>query len=163
MFAGKYKLDNLVAIVDYDKWCIDGPTNDVMPIEPLRAKWEAFGWSVTEIDGHNMRQIVDTLNLLTASTGTTSLNALSRTPSKVEASNCGRPCAATTRGGRLPRLELTKEGPNMATFNQHIEIWRAGVSGLRPGDHLSSGEGLPHRASPHRHGLSRNLLLDGAS
>lgn len=69
MFAGKYKLDNLIAIVDYNKWCIDGPTDDVMPIEPLRAKWEAFGWSVLEIDGHNMRQIVDTLDLVARAYG----------------------------------------------------------------------------------------------
>jgi transketolase len=64
MLASKYKLDNLIAIVDYNKWCIDGPTNDIMPIEPLKAKWEAFGWSVIEIDGHNMRQILDTLDLV---------------------------------------------------------------------------------------------------
>jgi transketolase len=63
MFAHKFKLDNLVAIIDYNKWCLDGPTNDVMPIEPLADKWRAFGWWVTEIDGHDMRQILDTLDL----------------------------------------------------------------------------------------------------
>lgn len=63
MFAAKYKLDNLIAIVDYNKWCLDGPTNDVMPIEPLADKWRAFGWWVHEIDGHDMRQIVDVLDL----------------------------------------------------------------------------------------------------
>lgn len=63
MFANKFKLDNLVAIIDYNKWCLDGPTNDVMPIEPLAEKWKAFGWWVTEIDGHDMRQIVDALDL----------------------------------------------------------------------------------------------------
>jgi len=64
MFATKFRLDNLVAIVDYNKWSLDGPTNDILPIEPLRAKWEDFGWVVREIDGHDMRQIVDTLDLV---------------------------------------------------------------------------------------------------
>jgi transketolase len=64
MFAGKYKLDSLIAIVDYNKWCIDGPTDDIMPVEPLKEKWEAFGWSVVEIDGHNMREILDVLDLV---------------------------------------------------------------------------------------------------
>ncbi|MHB0979919.1 MAG: transketolase [Thermoleophilia bacterium] len=63
MFANKYKLDNLIAIVDYNKWSLDGPTNEIMPIEPLMDKWKAFGWWVTEIDGHDMRQILDVLDL----------------------------------------------------------------------------------------------------
>src|SRR5512137_2936192 len=45
MFATKFKLDNLIAIVDYNKWSLDGPTNDIMPIEPLVDKWRAFGWT----------------------------------------------------------------------------------------------------------------------
>ncbi len=63
MFAAKYKLDNLIAIVDYNKFSLDGPTNEVMNLEPLIDKWKAFGWWVTEIDGHDLRQIVDTLDL----------------------------------------------------------------------------------------------------
>lgn len=63
MFAAKYRLDNLVAIVDYNKWCLSGPTNDIMPIEPLVDKWKAFGWWVIEIDGHDLRQICDALDL----------------------------------------------------------------------------------------------------
>jgi transketolase len=63
LFAAKFKLDNLIAIVDYNKWCLDGPTNDVMPVEPLAEKWRAFGWWVEEIDGHDMRQILDVLDL----------------------------------------------------------------------------------------------------
>jgi transketolase len=59
MFAAKYKLDNLTAIMDRNNIQIDGYTEDVMPLENLRAKYEAFGWYVVEIDGHNMRQIVD--------------------------------------------------------------------------------------------------------
>ena len=63
MFAAKYKLDNLIAIVDYNKFSLDGPTNEIMNLEPFVEKWKAFGWWVTEIDGHDMRQIVDALDL----------------------------------------------------------------------------------------------------
>lgn len=63
MFATKYKLDNLIAIVDYNKYCIDGPTTEILPIEPFVDKWKAFGWWVTEIDGHDLRQLVEVLDL----------------------------------------------------------------------------------------------------
>lgn len=57
MFAGKYKLGQLVAIVDRNNIQIDGSTEDVMPLEDLRGKWESFGWHVQEIDGHDIRSI----------------------------------------------------------------------------------------------------------
>jgi len=63
MFAGKYKLDNLINIVDYNKFCIDGPTETIMPLAPLDQKFRDFGWWVKEIDGHNLAEIVDTLDL----------------------------------------------------------------------------------------------------
>jgi transketolase len=63
MFAGKYKLDNLITIVDYNKFSLDGPTNEILPIEPLSEKWKSFGWWVKEIDGHDMQEIVSTLDL----------------------------------------------------------------------------------------------------
>lgn len=59
MFAGKYKLGQLVAFVDRNNIQIDGTTEDVMPLEDLRGKWESFGWHVLEIDGHNMESIID--------------------------------------------------------------------------------------------------------
>lgn len=59
MFAAKYKLANLTAITDRNNIQIDGNTEDIMPLENLRAKWEAFGWHVLEIDGHNMQDIID--------------------------------------------------------------------------------------------------------
>lgn len=58
MLAGKEKLQNLTAIVDRNNIQIDGFTEDVMPVSPLRDKWESFGWHVQEIDGHNMEAIV---------------------------------------------------------------------------------------------------------
>ncbi|MDQ3076766.1 MAG: transketolase [bacterium] len=57
MLAGKEKLHNLIAIVDRNNIQIDGFTEDVMPMESLREKWEAFNWHVLEIDGHNFDEI----------------------------------------------------------------------------------------------------------
>ncbi len=57
MFAGKNRLHNLIAIVDRNNIQIDGNTEDIMPLEPLRQKWEAFNWHVQEVDGHNIEQI----------------------------------------------------------------------------------------------------------
>jgi len=62
MMASKYRLGNLTVIVDFNKVQLDGPVNEIMPIQPLTEKWKAFGWYVTEIDGHNMREILDTLD-----------------------------------------------------------------------------------------------------
>jgi transketolase len=62
MCASHYKLANLTAIVDKNDLQIDGPTKEVMCLEPLLAKWQAFGWHTIEIDGHNMSQILKALN-----------------------------------------------------------------------------------------------------
>lgn len=62
MFAAKYKLANLIAITDRNNIQIDGPTEHVMPLEDLRAKWEAFGWHVLEINGHNFDEIINACN-----------------------------------------------------------------------------------------------------
>ena len=59
MMAGKEKLNNLTAIVDRNNIQIDGFTESVMPLEPLADKWRAFNWHVIEVDGHNMRHIID--------------------------------------------------------------------------------------------------------
>jgi transketolase len=57
MLAGKEKLQNLTVIVDRNNIQIDGFTEDVMPLNPLADKWRAFNWHVTEVDGHNFRDI----------------------------------------------------------------------------------------------------------
>ena len=62
MFAGKNKLNNLTAVVDRNNIQIDGFTEDVMPLDSLREKYESFNWHVLEIDGHNIPQIVDAVN-----------------------------------------------------------------------------------------------------
>lgn len=54
MFAAFHKVDNLVAIVDYNKIQLDGFVKDVMELEPFAAKWQGFGWHVIELDGHDI-------------------------------------------------------------------------------------------------------------
>lgn len=62
MLAPKYELDNLTVIIDRNNIQIDGYTEDVMPLDYLRAKYEAFNWHVQEVDGHNIRSFIDTVN-----------------------------------------------------------------------------------------------------
>jgi transketolase len=59
MLAGKLKLDNLTAIVDRNNIQIDGMTEDIMPLESLKAKYEAFNWHVLEINGHDFHEIIN--------------------------------------------------------------------------------------------------------
>lgn len=59
MFAGNNRLSNITAVIDRNNIQINGMTENVMPLEPLRAKWEAFNWHVLEVDGHNMEAFVD--------------------------------------------------------------------------------------------------------
>ena len=61
MFAGKLKLHNLTCVVDRNNIQIDGNTENIMPLEPLRKKYEAFNWNVIEVDGHNIAQFVDAI------------------------------------------------------------------------------------------------------
>lgn len=66
MLAGKLKMDNLMQIMDRNNIQIDGFTEDVMPLESLKAKYEAFGWHVIDVDGHNIEQIIDAINMAKA-------------------------------------------------------------------------------------------------
>jgi transketolase len=68
MFAAKYNLHNLTAITDRNNIQIDGLTENIMPLESLKAKWEAFGWHVIEIDGHNFEDIKDAVGMAKAIT-----------------------------------------------------------------------------------------------
>ncbi len=61
MLAGKERLHNLIAIIDRNSIQIDGYTEDVMPLEPLREKFEAWNFDVQEVDGHNMRMVADAI------------------------------------------------------------------------------------------------------
>ncbi|HKG29815.1 MAG TPA: ribulose-phosphate 3-epimerase [Nitrososphaeraceae archaeon] len=62
MAAPKFRLDNLVAILDRNRIQQDGFTEDIMPLDPMRDKWTSFNWNVIEIDGHKVEQIIDALN-----------------------------------------------------------------------------------------------------
>jgi transketolase len=68
MFAGKNKLSQLIAFIDRNNIQIDGNTEDIMPLEDLRGKWESFGWHVLEIDGHNIESIIDAASMARAIT-----------------------------------------------------------------------------------------------
>ena len=62
MWAGAQKSDKLEGILDYHKKQIDGPTDEVMNLGDMRAKYESFGWKVIELNGNDMQQVVDALN-----------------------------------------------------------------------------------------------------
>ena len=61
-FAAKYRLANLVAVVDRNRLCVDGPTDDVLPLEPLAARWESFGWEALTVDGHDLSALIEVLD-----------------------------------------------------------------------------------------------------
>ena len=63
MYAAANKVDNLIAAVDYNGKQIDGPTDDILNLGDLRAKWEAFGWKVLEAKGNDMESILDTMGM----------------------------------------------------------------------------------------------------
>ncbi|HUC78853.1 MAG TPA: transketolase [Candidatus Saccharimonadales bacterium] len=62
MLANKYKLGNIIAILDRNNIQIDGTTEDVMPLENVVARWQGFGWKVLETDGNNIEEVINTLN-----------------------------------------------------------------------------------------------------
>lgn len=66
MLAGKYRLGNITAIVDRNNIQIDGLTDNVMPLEDLKQKWESFGWYVMEIDGNNIEAVIDACTMAKA-------------------------------------------------------------------------------------------------
>ncbi len=69
MFAAHHKIDNLISTVDFNGQQIDGPTTDVMNLGSLRAKFEAFGWEVMDMDGNNMADVLTVMAAAKAATG----------------------------------------------------------------------------------------------
>lgn len=61
LFAAANKLTNVVAMVDYNKWQATGRSDEVLALQPLREKWAAFGWDAVELDGHDMKALVNFL------------------------------------------------------------------------------------------------------
>jgi transketolase len=62
MAAAKFRVSSLTAILDYNDVQLDGAVHDIMPLEPLIDKWRAFNWAVLEINGHNLRQVLEALD-----------------------------------------------------------------------------------------------------
>ena len=109
MFAGKYKLSQLIAFVDRNNIQIDGTTDDVMPLEDLRGKWESFGWHVQEIDGHNMEQILAAIDA-----------------AKLETERPSMILAHTVKGKGIPYMEKDnawhKKVPTDAEWREAMEL-----------------------------------------
>jgi transketolase len=66
MAAGEHQPNNLIAIVDYNKFQLDGAIEDIMGLEPFAAKWESFGWRTREIDGHDIEAVLEALSWATS-------------------------------------------------------------------------------------------------
>jgi len=62
MVAAKYRLSGLIAIVDQNGVQLDGPVHEILPLEPFADKWRSFGWAVLEVNGHDVRQVLDALD-----------------------------------------------------------------------------------------------------
>lgn len=60
--AAKFRLHNLIAIIDRNRYSVDGLVEDVMPMEPIAAKWQAFGWDVAAVDGHDTEALLTALD-----------------------------------------------------------------------------------------------------
>ena len=61
LFGAAQRLERVAAIIDYNKWQATGRSNEIMALAPLREKWEAFGWSACEVDGHDLKALVQVL------------------------------------------------------------------------------------------------------
>ncbi|MFP4686658.1 MAG: transketolase [bacterium] len=61
MFASHHKLSNLTAIIDYNKFQLDGPVDNILDLEPFEEKWQSFSWKTIRIDGHDIEEVVEAL------------------------------------------------------------------------------------------------------
>lgn len=61
LFAAAQKVNNLCIIIDFNKWQATGRSREIMALDPLRLKWQAFGWNAHEVDGHHFSELLDTL------------------------------------------------------------------------------------------------------
>jgi transketolase len=103
-FASHYKLDNLIVIIDRNGLCADGTVKEVMDVEPLKEKWEAFGWTVKEVDGHNIKELMDTFK---------SIPSVQGKPTIV--------IANTVKGKGASFMENKYEWHNMVPSNEQFE------------------------------------------
>lgn len=108
MSAGHYKLDNLVAVIDRNGMNIDGPTEEVMALEPLEQKWQAFGWAARTVDGHDIPALIQAMRAAPFEAGK---------PSVV--------IARTVKGKGIDFMENRKEWHHRAPDpKQTVEVFR---------------------------------------
>jgi transketolase len=103
MLAPKRGIDNLVAILDYNKMCLTSPIQEVISLEPIADKWKAFGWHVLEVNGHSISELYEAL---------------------IEAkSTKGKPTfivAHTIKGKGMPAIENTAASHAFGTFTSEM-------------------------------------------
>ncbi len=105
MFASHQKLDNLIVFIDRNKLQIDGSTEEIVSIEPLVSKWKAFGWNVKEIDGHDIEEIVHSVEALEETHGMPSVLI-----------------AHTTKGKGVPFMEGSLAFHGKAADDEQLKI-----------------------------------------
>jgi transketolase len=122
MFAGRNRLANLTAVIDRNNIQINGMTEDVMPLEPLRDKYESFGWHTLEINGHNMEEIVDAVE---------TAKAVTEKPTVI--------IARTIPGKGVPEIEYDfrwhGKPPTKAEAEQFLIALRSLGGQVHPSDH----------------------------
>lgn len=97
LVAAHHQLDNLTVVIDYNKWCAMGRTNEVCNLEPLEKKWEAFGWRVWEVDGHDYKSMDSGFSVLDVLWTTKKPETLGKSPKVV--------IAHTTKGKGISFME----------------------------------------------------------
>ena len=119
-FAGFHKLANLTAILDYNKFQLDGAVADILSMEPMADKWRAFGWAVRELDGHNLTEILAALDWArTVADKPTMLIAHTvkgKGVSFMESNNHFHGVAPTAAEAEWALKELDGQGPPPAAF-----------------------------------------------
>lgn len=122
MFVGRNRLANLTAVIDRNNIQINGMTEDVMPLEPLRDKYESFGWHTLEINGHNMEEIVDAVE---------TAKAVTEKPTVI--------IARTIPGKGVPEIEYDfrwhGKPPTKAEAEQFLLALRSLGGQVHPSDH----------------------------
>lgn len=101
MLAPKYKLDNLVAFLDFNKMSLSGPISEIMPLDPMPDKWRAFGWHVLEIDGHSVPDIIEALD---------EAKKIKRKPTMI--------VAHTVKGKGMPEIEGIWQSHAISNFSK---------------------------------------------
>jgi transketolase len=117
MLGAKEKLQNLTVIIDRNNIQIEGFTEDIMPLEPLIQKWEAFNWQVQVIDGHNFREIAEAVSLAQAVFDRPSVIIANTIPGKgvsfMEGQYKWHGKAPSKEEGEKAIMELTHSNPSL--------------------------------------------------